>query len=38
MNINTIGNVSIFNFSATAVNNGAQFPRGPLNGMQIVPQ
>jgi len=34
----TIGNVSAFNLSATAVNNGAVYPRGPLNGIQIVPQ
>jgi hypothetical protein len=33
-----IGNVSGFTLTVTAVNNGAQFPRGPLNGFQIVPQ
>ena len=34
----TIGNISAFSVSATAVNNGATYPRGPLNGIQIVPQ
>jgi fibronectin type 3 domain-containing protein len=33
-----IGNVSGFTVKATAVANGATYPRAPLNGVQILPQ
>jgi hypothetical protein len=34
----TVPNVSAFTLSATAVTNGASFPRAALNGIQIAPQ
>ena len=34
----TLPDVSSFTLSATAVTNGATYPRAPLNAIQIVPQ